>query len=98
MTEKILLYFKKFKINSNKSEILNIIKQFQIIFCKSPVRDLGSGFGFNESLILYCILKKINPTKVIESGVMKGFTTYIIDKATSKNCKILSFISLLGSP
>ena len=91
LTEKILIYFKKFKINSNKSEILNFIKQFQIIFCKSPVRDLGSGFGFNESLILYCILKKINPTEVIESGVMKGFTTYIIDKATSKNCKILCY-------
>ena len=88
LSEKISIYFKKFKIKSNKSEILKFINEFQIIFYKSPVRDLGSGFGFNESLILYCLLKKINPTRVIESGVMRGFTTYIIDKATSKKCKI----------
>ena len=91
LSEKILIYLKKFQINSNHSQILKFIQEFQTIFYKSPVRDLGSGFGFNESLILYCILKKLNPAQVIESGVMRGFTTYIIDKATSKNCKIFCY-------
>ena len=30
----------------------------------------------------------INPNLVIESGIMKGFTTYLIDAAVSNNCKL----------
>ena len=37
------------------------------------------------------ILKIINPELVIESGVMKGFTTYLIDAATDDDCKILCY-------
>ena len=39
----------------------------------------------------FTILKIINPELVIESGVMRGFTTYLIDAATSNNCKIFSY-------
>ncbi len=38
---------------------------------------------------LYCFLKKIKPTHVIESGVWKGQTTWLI-KASLKNVKIFS--------
>ena len=39
----------------------------------------------------FTILKIINPEIVIESGVMKGFTTYVIDAATNNNCKIFCY-------
>ena len=37
------------------------------------------------------ILKIIEPELVIESGVMKGFTTYLIDAATHDDCEIYSY-------
>ncbi len=91
LEDKINKFLIKFSLNAKSEEIIQYISEFQDVFFKSPVRDLNSGFGFNEGLILYCILKKVNPGQVIESGVMKGFTTYIIDKATSKNCEILCY-------
>ena len=36
-------------------------------------------------------MKIINPELVIESGVMKGFTTYLIDAATNDHCKIFCY-------
>ena len=84
-------YLSKLNIMSKKSELMNYLNQFQKIFYTSPILDLNSGYGYNEGLILYCILKKLNPTLVIESGVMKGFSTYIIHHATSHQCKIFCY-------
>lgn len=58
---------------------------------QSPVKELESGFGYNEGVFFYLILRIINPDLVIESGVMKGFTTYLIDAATNSECEILSY-------
>lgn len=91
LSEVIASYLKKFHININRGEVFSLINEFQDVFFKSPIRELSSGFGFNEGLIFYCLLKKINPLEVVESGVMRGFTTYLIDKATSNNCKIYCF-------
>jgi hypothetical protein len=55
------------------------------------VKEHESGFGYNEGVFFYSILKIINPELVIESGVMKGFTTYLIDAATNSDCKILCY-------
>ena len=54
------------------------MEEFEQVFCKSPVKEHESGFGYNEGVMLYTLLKIINPELVIESGVMKGFTTYLI--------------------
>ena len=61
------------------------------MFSKSPVKEHESGFGYNEGVFFFTILKIINPEIVIESGVMKGFTTYLIDAATNNNCKIFCY-------
>ena len=49
---------------------------------------MNSGFGFNEGLFLFCIIKVVKPSLVIESGIMKGFTTYLIDSASERDCII----------
>ena len=89
--ETIKNFLLKFNINAKKTEIINFINQYQKIFYNSPIKDLRSGYGYNEGLILYCTLKKIKPTLVVESGVMKGFSTYIIHHATSNDCKIFCY-------
>ena len=75
----------------DKSEVEGYLDEFDYVFNKSPIKEHESGFGYNEGVFFYTLLKIINPEIVIESGVMKGFTTYLIDKATHDNCKIYSY-------
>ena len=75
----------------NKSEVEGYLDEFDYVFGKSPIKEHESGFGYNEGVFFYTLLKIINPEIVIESGVMKGFTTYLIDAATHNDCKIFSY-------
>lgn len=75
----------------NKSEVEGYLDEFDDVFGKSPIKEHESGFGYNEGVFFYTLLKIINPEIVIESGVMKGFTTYLIDAATHNDCKIFSY-------
>ena len=75
----------------NKSEVEGYLDEFDYVFGKSPIKEHESGFGYNEGVFFYTLLKIINPEIVIESGVMKGFTTYLIDAATHNDCKIYSY-------
>ena len=89
--EQILSFLKSSGLKINKFDIESYICEFEDVFKKSPIKEQGSGFGFNEGVFFYTILKIINPTLVIESGVMKGFTTYLIDEATDENCRIYCY-------
>jgi hypothetical protein len=86
--KKIIEFLKPFNLKFKKKKINIYIKQFHEIYFKSPVRDLGSGIAYNQGLLIYIIIKIIKPTDVVESGVMRGFSTYIIDKALEKSSRI----------
>jgi hypothetical protein len=87
--EKILIdVYKKNDLNYSGYDHIKYINEYEKIYRESPVKHLGSGFGFNEGMYLFNLLKIINPTDVIESGVMRGFSTYIIEKATNENARI----------
>lgn len=81
-------YIMLFNLESSDVILKKIIEDYISVFYKSPVKELGSGFGFNEGLFLFCIIRIIKPDLIIESGVMKGFTTYLIDAASSNDCDI----------
>ena len=78
-------------LKCNRSKIEKYLDEFDYVFSQSPIKEHESGFGYNEGVFFYTLLKIINPEIVIESGVMKGFTTYLIDAATHDNCKIYSY-------
>ncbi len=84
----VIKYIKDFEINCSKQNIVKYVEQYCKIFSESPIKEMDSGFAFNEGLFLYCLIKIIKPSLVIESGIMRGFTTYLIDAATDKNCLI----------
>ena len=88
LTKEVINYLLKSGLTFKNKDINKFVEKYCEVFKNSPIKELGSGFGFNEGLILYCIIKVINPNLVIESGIMKGFTTYLIDAAVSKNCKL----------
>ena len=89
--EKLNSFLKSSDIEYDKHKIIEYISEFDYVFSQSPVKEHESGFGYNEGVFFFTILKIINPEIVIESGVMKGFTTYLIDAATNSNCKIFCY-------
>lgn len=87
--KKILInIYKKNNFTYLNYDHIKYINEYEKIYRDSPVKHLGSGFGFNEGLYLFSFLKITKPTDVIESGVMRGFSTYIIEKATKNNTRI----------
>ena len=56
-------------------------KIFLNVYKKKPIEDNFSGIKIEHAFALYCFLKKIKPKYVIESGVFKGMSTWIIEQA-----------------
>lgn len=91
IVKEIHSFLKNSKLKYSKIQLKKYVEEFEAVFMQSPVQEHESGFGYNEGVFFYSILRIINPELVIESGVMKGFTTYLIDAATNDNCKIFSY-------
>lgn len=84
MKEKFFNNDSKFTYKKIKLELKNFLK----IYKKRPIKDNKGGCQINHAFALYCILKKLKPKVVIESGVYKGQTTWIIEKALP-NAKLI---------
>ncbi len=77
-----IVMFKKKQLNS---QFINFLK----IYKNRPIQNNYSGMKIDHCYALFCFLKKIKPKNVIESGIWKGQTTWLI-KQTLKNVKIFS--------
>ena len=81
--------FKKNTPKWEKTEILKEIQIFKDLYKKRPIKKNIHGMQFQNMFATYFILKKINPSFVIESGVFKGQSTWLIEN-TLPNTQILS--------
>jgi len=82
-------FFNNLKIKLDLKELISLIEEFDYIFRKFKFRNLEGGFGYNNALYLFIFIKIFKPSRIIESGVFKGFTTYIIDNAVLENTEII---------
>ena len=73
----------------NYSEIKDYLPEFKEIYNQRPIKNNNGGMEFPSLFALYFYLKKIEPDFVIESGVYKGQSTWLIE-TTLPNTKILS--------
>ena len=67
---------------------LKYLEDFVQIYQDSPIENNAGGMSFNHSYFTYFILKEVSPKLVIESGVWKGHSTYLIEKALP-DCEII---------
>jgi hypothetical protein len=92
--EQIANFLVEFGVINNipfdKGKILKNIELFDEIFKKNKITDLNGGLGYNNGLFLFLTFSHFQPQLIIESGIWRGFTTYLIDKATSENSKIFT--------
>ena len=65
----------------NNFELKKSFFEFLKIYKDRPIKNNTSGIRIEHAFALFVILKKIKPFYVIESGVFKGMSTWIIEKA-----------------
>ena len=90
LAEEMKFFFNKIGLKQNYN-IKLLIKEYDKLFYNSTLKNNDGGMGYNNGLITYLIVRIIRPKKLIESGVWKGFTTFLFHKATHIKTKIYSF-------
>lgn len=71
-------------------DMLSSIEDFLEIYKERPIKDNFGGMGINNSWATWYVLTRVKPDIVIESGVYKGHSTWLIEKAVP-SAKVLSF-------
>ena len=71
-------------------ELQEVIATFYGLSRTCPVRQSTGGSGFNAGLELFIMAQFLRPPLIIESGVYRGFTTWVLRHAAPR-AKILSF-------
>ncbi|MBX9876535.1 MAG: hypothetical protein K2X91_16635 [Thermoleophilia bacterium] len=61
--------------------VRDAVETFWALIPQAPVRQRRGGSGFNGALQLYVAMRALQPRAVIESGVFRGLTTWVIRQA-----------------
>lgn len=61
--------------------VLEQVRAFWALIPTAPVRQRRGGSGFNRALQFYVAMRALRPDFVIESGVFRGLTTWVIRQA-----------------
>lgn len=57
------------------------VREFWDLIPSAPVRQRRGGNGFNGSLQLFAIMRALQPPIIVESGVFRGLTTWVMRQA-----------------
>ena len=82
-------YFQKGKDFLDYKEFLDELDNFIPLYESRPIKNNKGGMQFSSMFYFFLILKKKNPSLVIESGIFKGQSTWLIEK-TLPNSEIIS--------
>lgn len=58
-----------------------LIEDFFDVYARRPVRDNSGGTAFNGSLVLYALVRALNPVLIVESGSWKGHSAWLFRQA-----------------
>jgi hypothetical protein len=78
-------------IQISANELSRAIMEYNQLFRDGIITSLDGGMGYNNGLMLFCVARLISPEVVIESGILRGFTTYLLDRAISPESVIHAF-------
>ena len=68
---------------------LDFLNEFSLLYKTRPIKNNKGGMLFTHMFYFYLILKNLKPELIIESGVYKGQSTWLIEN-TLPNSKIIS--------
>jgi hypothetical protein len=81
--------YKKNPPNWSLQSMLDDLKYFDKLYENRPIKNNHGGMRFPHMFAMYYMLKKIKPDFIVESGIFKGQSTWLIEK-TLPEAKILS--------
>ena len=73
--------FKKNPPNWSNQVMLDELNIFTSLYKSRPIKNNSHGMKFPHMFAVFFILRKLKPNLVIESGVYKGQSTWLIEKA-----------------
>ncbi len=59
----------------------NAVSEFFEVFAQRPVKDNKGGSGFNDGLWIFAFARALDPEVIVESGVHKGHSTWLLRQA-----------------
>jgi len=68
----------------------NEIKKFILDLRECPIRQTGGGGGFNTAILLWSVIRILEPALIVESGIFRGFTTWV-NKQAAQRAEIHAF-------
>ena len=75
---------------------LSTLPQFLRLYDLRPLRDNKGGMQLNHSYACFCILKLLKPSVIIESGVWKGASTWLL-QSVLPNAKLYCLDPVLSN-
>tara|TARA_B100001063_G_C16675838_1_gene508985 strand:- start:52 stop:927 length:876 start_codon:yes stop_codon:yes gene_type:complete len=83
------IYEKNSPENFNKENILKYLDEFIHVYRERPIKNNLGGMKFPHMLGFYFLLKTLKPDFVVESGIFKGQSTWLIENTLPKT-RVLS--------
>lgn len=73
-----------------RQEMLSSLDEFLELYEKRPVTSNPGGMSVNHSWAVWFMMRRLSPSFVVESGVLRGHSTWLIEQAVPE-AKILCF-------
>lgn len=78
-----------------RSEIIARLDEFESIYADRPIKDNQGGMKAPHMFAVWFIAKQLSPDLIVESGILKGQSTWLLEKACPK-AKLVSIDLNLG--
>ncbi len=77
-------------LSAGKVDYSSEVDQFMAIYTNRPLKDNTGGSGFHNAFWLFLTARTLNPTLIVESGVWRGHTSWLLEQACPK-AEIIGF-------
>lgn len=65
----------------NRSEIIGYLDEFEAVYADRPIKDNQGGMKAPHMFAVWFMVRKLDPDLIVESGVWKGQSTWLLEKA-----------------
>jgi hypothetical protein len=79
-----------------KSKMLESVPEFLELYSLRPIQVNKGGMGLNHSWATWYLVKELEPELIIESGVWKGHSTWLLESA-APNADLICFDTSLNN-
>ena len=84
-------FLKGLSLERKVDQLLSDIEEYDRLFRDFSTASINGGMGYNNGLMVFCFSRSVDCKFIIESGIWRGFTTYLLDAGSSNDAQIHCF-------